>query len=303
MPRDTTTTRGVLGHAPVQRRAGRPPARGAGALVKFVCVEDGSHSVEPTPATYDEALRVAQVVLRVDAARATLQTRDLAATRGAVCDLHERNWEASRRYLLEVQVVGPKLPAVTAIANASCGRVDGGSAGGVEGTVSTPTRAPPHPLGPRAGFTPRPARRAPMPAPFSPPQRTTELPSPPSTPQEASGRRLNELPYGLNRPLAGPSSHPAASTPRTPEGRIVLNLVYTFDNIEREPIGYRVHQTQTLTRIFDQFAQNMRRPVTHFTFKLDGVELQSDRTPISLDLRDGDLIMVHESSGMMRFVD
>ncbi|KAL1696502.1 hypothetical protein GGG16DRAFT_43260 [Schizophyllum commune] len=259
MPRDTTTTRGVLGHAPVQRRAGRPPARGAGALVKFVCVEDDSHSVEPTPSTYD-------VVLRVDAARATLQTRDLAATRGAICDLHERNWEASRKYLLEVQVVGPKLPTV-------------------------------------AGFTPRPARRAPMPAPFSPPQRTTELPSPPSTPQEASGRRLNELPYGLSRPLACPSSQPAASTPRTPEGRIVLNLVYTFDNVERAPIGYRVHQTQTLARIFDQFAQYMRRPVTHFTFKLDGVEVQSDRTPISLGLRDGDSIMVHESSGMMRFVD
>ncbi|KAL1676709.1 hypothetical protein EV122DRAFT_291727 [Schizophyllum commune] len=268
MPRDTTTTRGVLGQAPVQRRAGRPPARGAGALVKFVCVEDGSHSVEPTPSTYD-------IVLRVDAARATLQTRDLAATRGAICDLHERNWEASRRYLLEVQVVGPKLPTVSPSASASSGRVDGGSA----------------------------ARRAPMPAPFSPPQRTTELPSPPSTPHETSGRRLNELPYGLNRPLAGPSSQPAASTPRTPEGRIVLNLVYAFDNVEREPIGYRVHKTQTLTRIFDQFAQYMRRPVAHFTFTLDGVEVQSDRTPISLGLRDGATIMVHESSGMMRFVD
>ncbi|KAL1731137.1 hypothetical protein EV714DRAFT_209350 [Schizophyllum commune] len=272
MPRDTTTTRGVLGQAPVQRRAGRPPARGAGALVKFVCVEDGSHSVEPTPSTYD-------VVLRVDAARATLQTRDLAATRGAVCDLHERNWEVSRKYLLEVQVVGPKLPTVPTSASASCGRAEEGSANAVD------------------------ARRVPMPAPFSPPQRTTELPSSPSTPQGASGRRLNELPYGLNRPLAGPSSQPAASTPRTPEGRIVLNLVYTFDNVEREPIGYRVHKTQSLARILDQFAQYMRRPVTHFTFRLDGVELQSDRTPISLGLRDGDSIMVHESSGMMRFVD
>ena len=86
-------------------------------------------------------------------------------------------------------------------------------------------------------------------------------------------------------------------------GRIVLNLVYTFDNVEREPIGYRVHKTQALAHIFSQFAQYMRRPVTHFTFKLDGVEVQSDRTPISLGLRDGDSIMVHESSGMMRFVD
>uniref|UniRef100_D8Q3I1 Rad60/SUMO-like domain-containing protein n=1 Tax=Schizophyllum commune (strain H4-8 / FGSC 9210) TaxID=578458 RepID=D8Q3I1_SCHCM len=259
MPRDTIARRGVLGQAPVQRRAGRPPARGAGALVKFVCVEDGSHSVEPTPTTYD-------VVLRVDAARATLQTRDLAATRGAVCDLHERNWEASRRYLLEVQVIGPKLPTVSAVASA----------------------------GPRL---------VPMPAPFSPPQRTTELPSPPITPQEASGNRLNDVPYGLSRPVAGPSSQSSTLAPRTPEGRIVLNLVYTFDNVERAPIGYRVHQTQTLARMFNHFAQYLRRPVTHFTFKLDGTELQPDRAPIQLGLRDGDTIMVHESSGMMRFLD
>ncbi|KAI5894898.1 uncharacterized protein SCHCODRAFT_02618059 [Schizophyllum commune H4-8] len=302
MPRDTIARRGVLGQAPVQRRAGRPPARGAGALVKFVCVEDGSHSVEPTPTTYDEALRVAQVVLRVDAARATLQTRDLAATRGAVCDLHERNWEASRRYLLEVQVIGPKLPTVSAVASAGREQ-DGSSANGVEGTASTPTRTPPHPLGPRAGLTPRPARLVPMPAPFSPPQRTTELPSPPITPQEASGNRLNDVPYGLSRPVAGPSSQSSTLAPRTPEGRIVLNLVYTFDNVERAPIGYRVHQTQTLARMFNHFAQYLRRPVTHFTFKLDGTELQPDRAPIQLGLRDGDTIMVHESSGMMRFLD
>ncbi|KAI5894899.1 uncharacterized protein SCHCODRAFT_02698899 [Schizophyllum commune H4-8] len=98
--------RGVAATTPVSaRKRGRPSARGAGEIIKFS--RNGKEVLLPTPVTFPDACLVAGEATGVDATQVRLQTRDLAACQGQLCDLNERNWEVSRPYLLQVFVSGP----------------------------------------------------------------------------------------------------------------------------------------------------------------------------------------------------
>ncbi|KAL1703560.1 hypothetical protein EV121DRAFT_207754 [Schizophyllum commune] len=98
------------------RKRGRPTAKGAGVILQFVY--DSKEVLWPTPATFPikwqsdlhrDARLAAQEATGVDAGQVRLQTRDLAACQGKLCDLNERNWEAGRPYLLQVFVTGPRV--------------------------------------------------------------------------------------------------------------------------------------------------------------------------------------------------
>ncbi|KAL1667880.1 hypothetical protein GGF50DRAFT_47545 [Schizophyllum commune] len=101
------------------RKRGKPTAKGAGVILQFVYGD--KEVLWPTPATFlvsgrahadmlqQDARLAAQEATGVDASQVRLQTRDLAACQGKLCDLNERNWEAGRPYLLQVFVTGPRV--------------------------------------------------------------------------------------------------------------------------------------------------------------------------------------------------
>ncbi|KAL1716549.1 hypothetical protein EV715DRAFT_274991 [Schizophyllum commune] len=95
------------------RKRGRPTAKGAGEII--LLSGNGKDVLWPTPATFPDACLAAQEATGVDASHVKLQTRDLAACKGQLCDLSERNWEASRPYLLQVFVSGPRVDKASVV--------------------------------------------------------------------------------------------------------------------------------------------------------------------------------------------